>query len=129
MACMSTKRMAAVSSSSTVTAPWLSAPPPWRKICATTSNPSATYAISSPARLSWPATPGASTPSTTRMVWIPKSGSKYHRSSDCSNMKNPCQVTQDEAISRCYDKQVLVKRLCILVLCLLLAISAAPYQR
>ena len=27
------------------------------------------------------------------MVWIPKSGKKYHRSSSCSNMKNPSQVT------------------------------------
>ncbi len=33
-------------------------------------------------------------------VWIPKTGSKYHRKSSCSNMKNPTQVTKSEAINR-----------------------------
>lgn len=37
------------------------------------------------------------------MVWIPKSGSKYHSSSTCSNMKNPQEVTLSQAISRGYD--------------------------
>lgn len=27
------------------------------------------------------------------LVWIPRSGSKYHSKSTCSNMKNPIQVT------------------------------------
>lgn len=27
------------------------------------------------------------------MVWIPESGKKYHRNSNCSNMKNPSKVT------------------------------------
>ena len=43
------------------------------------------------------------------MVWIPKSGKKYHRSSSCSNMKNPSQVTLEKAqsightpCSKCY---------------------------
>lgn len=31
------------------------------------------------------------------MVWIPKSGSKYHSKAGCSNMKNPTQVTKSEA--------------------------------
>lgn len=31
------------------------------------------------------------------LVWIPKSGSKYHSKSTCSNMKNPVQVTLAEA--------------------------------
>lgn len=31
------------------------------------------------------------------MVWIPKSGKKYHSSKSCSNMKNPSQVTIEEA--------------------------------
>ena len=35
-------------------------------------------------------------------VWIPKSGSKYHSSSSCSNMKNPSKVTISEAISKGY---------------------------
>lgn len=36
------------------------------------------------------------------MVWIPKSGKKYHSSSSCSNMKNPSQVPLDTAISQGY---------------------------
>lgn len=35
-------------------------------------------------------------------VWIPKSGTKYHRVSDCSGMKNPSQVTKAEAERRGY---------------------------
>lgn len=35
-------------------------------------------------------------------VWIPRSGSKYHSHSSCSNMKNPSQVTLSEAQSRGY---------------------------
>lgn len=31
------------------------------------------------------------------MVWIPNSGSKYHTHSGCSNMKNPSQVTEEQA--------------------------------
>ena len=36
------------------------------------------------------------------MVWFPKSGKKYHRSSSCSNMKNPSQVTLEKAQSLGY---------------------------
>ena len=36
------------------------------------------------------------------MVWIPKTGSKYHSYSGCSNMKTPSQVTEAQAISRGY---------------------------
>lgn len=36
------------------------------------------------------------------MVWIPQSGSKYHSNPNCSNMKNPTQVTVEEAIARGY---------------------------
>ncbi len=39
----------------------------------------------------------------TNLVWIPVSGSKYHSKPGCSNMKNPTQVTQDEAVSMGYD--------------------------
>jgi len=34
---------------------------------------------------------------TAAMVWIPKSGSKYHSRSGCSNMKNPSHVTKAQA--------------------------------
>lgn len=38
------------------------------------------------------------------MVWIPKSGSKYHSKSSCSNMKNPTQVTESEAQAEGYTR-------------------------
>ncbi len=31
------------------------------------------------------------------MVWIPQSGTKYHSRPNCSNMKDPTQVTKEEA--------------------------------
>lgn len=34
------------------------------------------------------------------MVWVSKSGSKYHSKSSCSNMKNPSQISLDTAKSR-----------------------------
>ncbi len=37
------------------------------------------------------------------MVWIPRTGSKYHSRSSCSNMKNPSQVTIDQAKSSGYS--------------------------
>ena len=38
------------------------------------------------------------------MVWIPTNGgTKYHSKSSCSNMKNPIQVTKDEAIKQGYE--------------------------
>ncbi len=37
------------------------------------------------------------------MVWIPRTGSKYHSRSSCSNMKNPSQVTKDKAKSLGYS--------------------------
>lgn len=33
------------------------------------------------------------------LVWVPRSGSKYHSKSNCSSMKNPRQVTLAEALS------------------------------
>lgn len=41
---------------------------------------------------------------TAQMVWIPKTGSKYHKKQTCSNMKNPRHVTKDEAISMGYER-------------------------
>ena len=37
------------------------------------------------------------------MVWIPSSGSKYHSRSGCSGMKNPSQVSKENAIARGYS--------------------------
>lgn len=37
------------------------------------------------------------------MVWIPKSGSKYHRDPNCSGMNDPTQVTQAEAERRGFE--------------------------
>ena len=42
-------------------------------------------------------------PETEDMVWIPQSGSKYHSTSSCSNMKNPSQVSEKEAIDMGYE--------------------------
>lgn len=36
-------------------------------------------------------------PSTEQLVWVPRSGKKYHKKKTCSNMKNPRQVTISEA--------------------------------
>ena len=36
------------------------------------------------------------------MVWIPKTGKKYHSNYSCGNMKNPRQVTLTEAQRRRY---------------------------
>jgi PBP1b-binding outer membrane lipoprotein LpoB len=55
----------------------------------------------------------STTTETTRqeiMVWIPRTGEKYHLSSICSGMKNPSYVTLTKAIqygyepcSKCYN--------------------------
>lgn len=47
--------------------------------------------------------PEVSTEQTTQMVWIPNSGSKYHSYSGCSNMKNPRQVSKEEAVRLDYE--------------------------
>lgn len=36
------------------------------------------------------------------MVWISKTGTKYHSKSSCSNMKNPSQVTKSYAVANGY---------------------------
>ncbi len=45
----------------------------------------------------------AGSPETEDMVWIPQSGSKYHSSSSCSNMKNPSQISKKEAVDMGYE--------------------------
>lgn len=35
-------------------------------------------------------------------VWIPQTGTKYHKTSSCSGMKNPTEITVSEAESRGY---------------------------
>ena len=37
------------------------------------------------------------------MVWIPRSGSKYHSNAGCSNMKNPTQVSIEQAVDLGYE--------------------------
>lgn len=46
--------------------------------------------------------PSGGTGTGVTMVWIPQTGSKYHSSSSCSNMKNPTQVTLERAIQLGY---------------------------
>lgn len=47
-------------------------------------------------------TESVSTTEYVEMVWIPKSGSKYHRKSTCSNMSNPTQISREDAVARGY---------------------------
>ena len=35
--------------------------------------------------------------------WISETGSKYHRNKYCSNMQNPSEVTEEEALSRGFE--------------------------
>lgn len=42
------------------------------------------------------------TTTNSNLVWIPKSGKKYHSNPKCSNMKNPSQVTKASAESNGY---------------------------
>lgn len=47
---------------------------------------------------------GSGTKSGGGLVWIPTNGgTKYHSKSSCSNMKNPEQVTKEEAIDRGFE--------------------------
>ena len=41
--------------------------------------------------------------SATGDVWIPRTGSKYHSSPTCSNMRNPSQVSLSEAVAMGYE--------------------------
>ena len=41
---------------------------------------------------------------TDTLVWIPKTGHKYHSYDGCSNMKNPSCVSLEEAIDRGYTQ-------------------------
>ena len=56
-----------------------------------------------PTPLHTPSAPAPQNQGNTNLVWIPASGTKYHSNSGCSNMKNPTQVTQDEAVAMGYD--------------------------
>ncbi|MCI8284264.1 MAG: copper amine oxidase N-terminal domain-containing protein [Firmicutes bacterium] len=53
-----------------------------------------------------PTVPSTVTPApsqtVTSMVWIPRTGTKYHTRSTCSNMKNPSQISKDTAVQRGY---------------------------
>ena len=42
----------------------------------------------------------SATDETEVLVWIPKSGKRYHSNANCSNMNNPTQVSLDDAISK-----------------------------
>ena len=58
------------------------------------SSPSKPTTSSTPAQKPQPET---SIEQNSQMVWLPKTGSKYHSYSGCSNMKNPRQVSKEEA--------------------------------
>lgn len=64
--------------------------------------PGESAADASPAADPEPAAPDAQTKTNSDLVWIPQSGSKYHRDPSCSGMKNPKQVPLSEALSKGY---------------------------
>lgn len=47
--------------------------------------------------------PSISTTPSVEMVWIPQKNGKYHKKASCSGMKDPIQITKQEAINRGYD--------------------------
>ena len=47
-----------------------------------------------------PSTAPTASEDTEDLVWIPQSGKKYHIKSTCSSMKDPTQVTKEEAENR-----------------------------
>lgn len=64
-----------------------------------------TAAVSQPATSQSTAT----TNNKEQMVWVSRTGTKYHSNPNCSNMKNPAHMTQSEAealgrtpCSKCY---------------------------
>ena len=44
----------------------------------------------------------AATEPTETMVWISRTGSKYHTKSTCSNMKDPSQISKEDAVAQGY---------------------------
>lgn len=72
-----------------------------------TEQPQATPADTTPEQTTIPAQADSSVQSNpepqVEMVWIPESGSKYHRNSSCSGMNNPTQVSKDQAINMGYS--------------------------
>lgn len=63
------------------------------------TGPSSSSSSSKPASSSKPTVTSNAT-TQTQMVWVSKTGKKYHSYSSCSNMKNASQVTKSEAESR-----------------------------
>ena len=72
----------------------------------TDSSTSTTTSSSTPTPVPTPEPePEVSTEQTSQMVWIPTNGgTKYHSHSGCSNMKNPRQVSKEEAINLDYGQ-------------------------
>lgn len=69
-----------------------------------TSGSKAVHTTSSPKLQTSSISSASSTPSKSSsvMVWIPRTGKKYHKKSTCSNMVSPSQVTLSEAKERGY---------------------------
>ena len=62
-------------------------------------DPEAPIATATPKPTAAP-TPEPQKSSSSEMVWIPRTGQRYHRNQSCSGMKNPSYVTIEEAIRR-----------------------------
>lgn len=76
----------------------------------TTVTDASTLGVAAPTAAATAATAVATTPTVSKSqpssggtVWVSRTGSKYHRSSSCSNMKSPSAMTESEAISAGYE--------------------------
>lgn len=67
-----------------------------------TANPTATPTVKPTIKPATPTQDISQSEPNSNLVWIPKSGKKYHSYAGCSNMKNPSQVTKQEAVNRGY---------------------------
>ena len=72
------------------------------KTTSTTSSKPASETTSSTSSVQQNSSTVTQTPSD-EMVWIPRTGSKFHRNASCSNMKDPTQERRQEAESRGYE--------------------------
>lgn len=65
------------------------------------NQPASSEVILSPSE---PASSALVTPVADNLVWIPRTGEKYHSHAGCSNMKNPSQVPLEQAVSQGFGR-------------------------
>ncbi|MBR4573361.1 MAG: hypothetical protein IKO16_00470 [Lachnospiraceae bacterium] len=68
-----------------------------------TATTSAVAASSVPVAATAPAVTKSQPVSSGGTVWIPRTGSKYHRNPNCSNMRSPSSMSESDAINAGYE--------------------------